>query len=116
MEPLNDFPLGYSWLIEKKIIRFEPFSQMEPWFFMNREDCFWATERWDGVTDKKLYAFAKRQDNDDLACFLHEGATAQKVILIHGWTDSGFEILAEYQDIWEWLKSVIDDINEWTNS
>jgi hypothetical protein len=58
-------------------------------------------------------AFARRQDGDDIACFEVGPQGVNSVVIIHGWTDAGYDIVAKYRTFWEWLKSVIDDIAEW---
>ena len=111
------FPPGYSWLIEKEIVGFEPFTRLEPWFFLRQKDCFWTNGRWPDACERNIWVFAKRQDNDDLAGFLcAEDGTAEKVAVIHGWTDNGFDMLKEFPSIWEWLKSAVDDIGECVDS
>ncbi|GBH23879.1 MULTISPECIES: hypothetical protein [Burkholderia] len=109
-------PIGYQWLIDRKMVGFEPFTQLQPWHYLPPEHQFWASERWPGVTEKLLYAFAKRQDCDDLACFVVAADNAVKgIALIHGWTGNGYEVGREFVDFWEWMKHVIDDVAEWAN-
>jgi hypothetical protein len=116
MENLPSFPVGYRWLIQRGLVGFDAFTQLQPWYFISLEQCFWATERWPGVIDARLFVFARRQDNDDLACFsVDERGVANQVFLIQGWTNSGFEIIREFPDFWTWLKGVIDDISEWVS-
>ncbi|MBN7129618.1 hypothetical protein G0D91_29360 [Burkholderia multivorans] len=110
-------PVGYHWLIDQRIVGFEPFTQLQPWHYLPPEHGFWASDRWPGVTNKLLYAFAKRQDCDDLACVIvSSDNTVTGVALIHGWTDAGYEVCCEFASFWEWLKHVIDDVSEWASS
>lgn len=108
------FPQGYLWLIDQKIIGRKEFSQLQPWFYLDKNDCFFANIKWKNVTTDNLFVFAKRQDNDELACFKvdSDGKTAE-VILINGWSSNGFDIVREYADFWEWVHQVIDDIKDW---
>jgi hypothetical protein len=116
MENLPSFPVGYSWLIQHGLVGFDAFTQLQPWYFISLDQCFWATERWPGVIDARLFVFARRQDNDDLACFsVDERGVANQVFLIRGWTNAGFEIIRAFPDIWTWLKGVVDDISEWVS-
>jgi hypothetical protein len=109
-------PAGYQWLIERAIVGFEPFSQIQPWYFTTEKESFWATDRWPNLTDKRLYVFARRQDNDCLACFsMTDNQEDIKIVLIQGWTAQGYTIVKEYSNFWAWFKSVIDDIAEWLN-
>ncbi len=63
-----------------------------------------------------LLAFARRQDCDDIACFELPSIETPRVILIQGWTRSGeaYDLVASYSNFWDWMKSVIDDIAEWS--
>jgi hypothetical protein len=64
-----------------------------------------------------LYVFARRQDCDDLACFATpKGGGQPSVVVVHGWTPEGYEVMATYGSIWEWLRSVISDLEEWAET
>ena len=81
---------------------------------MPLEQCFWATERWPNVSTKHLFAFARRQDNDDLVCVsFNENKIADGVVQIQGWTASGFDVVHEFPNFWLWMQQVIQDIAEW---
>lgn len=109
-----NMPVGYQWLIDRGLVGFEPFTQLQPWHYLPREQCFWATERWPNVSTKRLFVFARRQDNDDLACFsFDEQKNVDGVVLIQGWTASGFDVVQEFSDFWLWVQQVIHDISEW---
>lgn len=110
-------PSGYRWLLDRALIGYEPFTQLQPWHYLPLEQCFWASDRWPGVTDKRLFAYAKRQDCDDLACFIVAvDGTVKGIVLIHGWTGDGFEFCHEFPDFWAWLKHVVDDIDNWVGA
>lgn len=108
-------PLGYLWLIERGLIGFEPGSGLQPWYYLDGKSAFSVSQRWPmgTVVDAELFAFAKRQDNDDLACFKVHRGKITVIEVIHGWTPNGYNVIAEYQTFWDWLKSVIDDVAEW---
>lgn len=110
------YPQSYIWLIDKKIVGFDSFTQLQPWYFLTEDKLFWANEKWGNTIKDKLLVFAKRQDNDDLACFNVKNNIAKEVFLIHGWTGNGFEVIKEYPDMWAWLHDVLDDIKEWINN
>ena len=107
------YPIGYNWLAEKKLIGFSKFSRLHPWYYLPKEKCFWATEKWPNVSAENLFVFAKRQDNDDLACFkvLKDGEVAG-LYLIHGWTPNGFEMVQYFTSFWAWLHLVLQDVEE----
>ncbi|MDI9071545.1 hypothetical protein [Xanthomonas oryzae] len=116
MSNIPFFPIGYKWVMQRGLVGYDSFSQLQPWYFVSLDHCFWATERWPCVYGKRLFVFARRQDNDDLACFVVDDAgMAGQVLIIQGWTSDGFRVIREFPDFWEWLKGVIDDIAEWVS-
>lgn len=60
--------------------------------------------------NRKLIPFAKRTDNDDVACF--EIENPGKVEIIHDFAEPGWEQRVEYPDFWNWFKSAIDEFIE----
>jgi hypothetical protein len=110
-------PAGYQWLLDRGLAGFEPFGQLQPWHYLLPDQCFWASDRWPSISEKRLLAYAKRQDCDDLACFVvASDDTVQGIVLIHGWTGAGFELCQEFPDFWSWLKHVVDDIGAWVSA
>lgn len=59
--------------------------------------------------DRKLIPFAKRQDNDDLACF--EADRGEIVQRIHDFAAPGWEQRQTYKNFSEWFKEAFDDMN-----
>lgn len=110
------YPKGYIWLIEKKIVGFDYFTQLQPWYFLSEDKIFWVNEIWSSSIKDNLLVFGRRQDNDDLVCFKIQKNIATEVFLIHGWTNDGFEIIKKYPNIWAWLHDVLDDIEGWINN
>jgi hypothetical protein len=112
--PFN-VPAGYRWLIDRGLAGFEPNSALQPWYLLPHEQVFSLSERWPRASEPaRLYAFARRQDCDDLACFaVKEDAAQPGVVVVHGWTPEGYEIVARFESIWEWLRSVVTDVEEW---
>lgn len=107
-------PIGYQWLLDRGLVGFETFSQLQPWHYLPHEQCFWVSDRWPSLTDKRLFAFAKRQDCDDISCFLFDNNNELNgIALIEGWTENGFELIKEFSSFWSWLKHVVDDMASW---
>jgi hypothetical protein len=115
--PNFDFvpPKGYRWLIDRKLVGFDDDeSPLQPWHYLSSRYAFDLSKRWPNVpASGRLFAFAKRQDNDDLACFEVVGNQASRVVLVHGWTPEGYWPLQTFDTFWEWLKAVVDDVEEW---
>jgi hypothetical protein len=108
-------PVGYRWLIDRGLVGFEPNSALQPWYLLSDDQMFFVSDRWPRSEESsRLYAFARRQDCDDLACFVMKDDISQPgIAVIHGWTPDGYEVAARYESIWEWLQGVMRDIEEW---
>jgi hypothetical protein len=105
----------YRWVIDRGMVGFEPFTALQPWFFLPEGEKFFLNDRWpDGASDAPLLAFARRQDGDDIACLKGGFGNALEVVVVQGWTSGGYDIIETYSTFWEWLKSVVDDIAEWS--
>jgi hypothetical protein len=117
ISPLGiELPAGYQWLIDRGLVGFEAFTALQPWHYLPLDQCFWVNERWPGVSELRLLAFAKRQDGDELACFVvNDTGQASNVALVQGWTGTGFHVIKEFPDFWAWLTHVVQDIAEWAS-
>ncbi len=114
---LENAPAPYRWVVERGLVGFDPFTALQPWYFLRDPDVFNATDKWPaGQSKAALLAFARRQDCDDIACFELGTSETDAVTMIQGWTSQGnsYEIVARYPTFWDWMKSVIDDISEWS--
>ena len=117
--PEFDFevPRGYVWLLHKGLVGFAPNSPLQPWHYLPGRHVFDLNEKWPSDPSKtRLIAFAKRQDCDDLACFEVVRGRSGRVILVHGWTETGYAVVRVFDGFWEWLKAVVDDVAEWAES
>lgn len=109
------FPKEYHWVVERGLFGFDPFTSMQPWYFLREDEIFEPTEIWPhGPSVKRLVAFSRRQDCDDLACFCGGDGHSLNVpvVVVQGWWNDSYKIISSYEDFWGWLKSVIDDIAE----
>jgi hypothetical protein len=52
--------------------------------------------------------FARRQDNDDIACL--DPARPGKVLLVHDFASEGSELRAEYPSFWDWFRTAVEDM------
>ncbi|MBU1218205.1 SMI1/KNR4 family protein [Myxococcota bacterium] len=108
-------PVGYKWIIMQSLAGFEPNSALQPWYFLPYEEIFLVNERWPFIEEHtQLYSFARRQDCDDLACFsLIDGILQPNVVVVHAWTPEGFEVSVRFKSFWDWLRNVVNDIEDW---
>lgn len=53
---------------------------------------------------RKLVPFARRGDNDDVACLdATEQSNKPKIIIIHDWASPGYENRGEFDDFLAWV-------------
>ena len=117
---LPDFPFevprAYYWIVKRRVVGFDANTRLQPWYFLDQRSAFSVSDRWPRGSELDLFAFARRQDCDDIACFeAVPRGRAVRIIVVHGWTSTGYDVVASYDSLWEWLKSVIDDIAEWVD-
>lgn len=107
-------PAPYRWVLEKGLAGFEPWTALQPWYFLREAEVFEPTATWPaGPSKARLVAFARRQDCDDIACFEFGSGEPDSVVVIHGWTEEGYSIDSRHASFWDWMKTVIDDIAQW---
>lgn len=87
-------------------------TNLEPWFFLQGEDLEWRMKSLkERYPDVELVPFARRGDNDDVACW-EQGGGNLKVYVIHDFSSWGWKNRREYQDFWEWYRQAIEDMIE----
>jgi len=57
---------------------------------------------------RQLIPFARRKDNDDLACF--EVGKADRVQIIHDFSSPGFEQRGAYRSFWDWYRAANEEM------
>ncbi|BCW36039.1 hypothetical protein StoSoilA2_20950 [Arthrobacter sp. StoSoilA2] len=98
------YPRGLLRLVELELL------ELEPWWILTgdrlRERNRGMAERY---PDRRLVFFARRQDNDDTACWdLDTG----KVAIVHDFASPGWEARREFDDLDAWLHAAIVDLIE----
>ena len=82
---------------------------VEPWYFLNKEQ---AIIRLNGLKERYpsriLIPFARRCDNDDIACF--EPSKPDSVQIIHDFASPGWEQRKVYDDFWSWFRDAIEEM------
>lgn len=95
----------------KKVVNLN-LANFEVWYLMESEI---ATRRYYDLKKRypkrALIPFARRGDNDDIACF--EIGKEDTVQIIHDFSSEGFEQRYEYQDVWEWVRAAVDEMIEY---
>ncbi|MBS6005908.1 MAG: hypothetical protein KIB43_03025 [Clostridium baratii] len=100
------YPNSFLKAIELNLLNFDL------WYIMDEER---VMDRLKGLKerypDRKLVPFARRDDNDDIACFeLDKGESVQ---IIHDFASIGYEQRNEYNDFWDWLEEAIKEMIEY---
>lgn len=77
------------------------------WYFMDRDQ---VEVRINGLIqrypNRSLIPFARRCDNDDIACF--EVNKGEQVIIIHDFAASGYEQRECFETFWQWFRYAIE--------
>ena len=101
--PLFDYPEGYVKLKTLNLINFDL------WYFIPDEQ---LDIRINGLKkrfpNRQLIPFARRTDNDDIACF--ELGKGECVQIIHDYSSPGYEQREEYESIWMWARNAFDEL------
>lgn len=113
--PENEVPAGFVYPEEYRTYVSGNVQDITPWHFMYvgliKTINTGLASRY---PQRKLVPFAKRQDNDDTACFdaaINSGNS--KVLIIHDFASPGWELNEELPSFKEWLKLASEDANEW---
>jgi hypothetical protein len=84
---------------------------LEPWVMLRA-----AAVRWhaDGLSSRyagsSYWPFARRRDNDDIACWEVPDRT---VIIIHDFASPGWERRRRFDGFDDWLRLAVEDFIEW---
>lgn len=63
--------------------------------------------------ERKLYPFARRVCQDDVACFdLSNKSISPKVVIIHDWATIGWEYRGTFDNFEAWLEAAKNEVEE----
>jgi hypothetical protein len=83
---------------------------LEPWQVLVGPQLL---ERRRGLTQRfpkrDLVPFARRLDNDDVACW-EPSVSAEGVVVVHDYASPGWEDRAGYRDFHAWLRQAVEDL------
>jgi hypothetical protein len=99
-----DYPAQFVRVVELGLTQFEPWWVIEGDILRDRHRGLKSR-----YPDRHLVPFAVRQDRDDVACF---DVDSNKVVIIHDFTDPGWENRASLGGFNEWLRQAIEDLIE----
>ena len=93
-----------------KIIRLN-IVDLDFWYLMDeRQVEFRINELKERYPKRNLIPFARRDDNDDIACF--EVNKGDRVQIIHDYSSEGYEQRKEYNNFWNWFRDAIEEMIE----
>lgn len=102
----KDVPSWFSYPDEFVRIVNQGLLDFSPWIVLQGA---LLKERFYGLADKypnrNLVPFARREDNDDVACWEKNEV---KVVVIHDFSSEGFECKEYYDSFWDWLRSALE--------
>ncbi|MBC6310558.1 hypothetical protein HCJ66_13540 [Listeria sp. FSL L7-1582] len=103
------YPESFQKIVELNMVDFDI------WYLLDADV---ATRRYFDLKqrypNRKLIPFAKRDDNDDIACFeIGKGNTVQ---LIHDFSSEGYEQRGEFEDLWMWVKEAVREMIDFNKS
>lgn len=90
-------------------------TNVSPWRFLEDEE---ASGVYSGLRelypDHILLPFARRDDNDDAACFVISSPTlpVDQVVVVHLFADEPDAFDAVYDSFWDWFRSAVDEMIE----
>jgi hypothetical protein len=102
-------PKGYQVVKDFNLIN------LKPWHFVTDTE-------FDGLFEvvnkhypiREVIPFARRDDNDDVACFVSHDPEqeAGQVIIIHDFASLGYEVVARMKTFWDWFRYAVNEMIE----
>jgi len=95
-------PEGLLRIVDQGIV------DLTPWHVMPRD---LVLKRLHGLRQRysrKYVPFARRQDNDDLACIDPE--RPQEIIVVHDFASEGSEQRERFDSFWAWFRSAVEEM------
>jgi hypothetical protein len=101
-----EYPKELLTLINQNLLDFDP------WIILSADR---LKERYKGLKSRypsrELIPFARREDNDDVACWEKN----KGVVIIHDFASQGFEGGKEVMTFWDWFKLIVNDMIDYNS-
>lgn len=81
---------------------------LTPWHLLDRDA---AKQRLHGLRARysvKYIPFARRQDNDDIACI--DPTRPGHVAIVHDFASQGYERRRDFESFWDWFRVAVEDM------
>lgn len=99
------YPRQFKRIIDLGIV------DLQPWYILEgaplRELAAGLRARY---PERTLIPFARRQDNDDIACW--EVGTGDSIFIIHDFASSGWEERGRFATFYDWVRCAVEDMIE----
>lgn len=107
---ISELPEGFSYPSEFVRVVELGLTQLEPWWIMTGD---LLRDRFSGLAgrypNRTLVPFARRQDNDDVACW---DVRSGKLVVIHDFASPGSEARTDFPTFYAWFRQAVDDLIE----
>ena len=111
MLPEDELPAGFHYpalflrMLECRLFDLQPWELMSGDLLARRH-----TGLKERYSTRVLVPFARRGDNDDVACWEGSG---ERVVIVHDFASPGWEHQGEFDSFADWLRSAVEDFIEW---
>ena len=106
----TELPDGFSYPAEFLRVVDLGLINLEPWTILLDEE---LVHRNSGLRERYpervLVPFARRQDNDDVACW---DVSRGHVIIVHDFASPGYEERQQFEGFYSWLRQAVEDLIE----
>ncbi|WP_312689888.1 SMI1/KNR4 family protein [Kosakonia sp.] len=103
----SELPAWFSYPLDFLRLCAQGTVDFDPWIILQGDR---LKARYEGVKTRypgrALLPFARREDNDDIACW--ERDQGERVIIIHDFASDGYENVTVFDTFADWLREVID--------
>jgi hypothetical protein len=108
----EEMPIWFSYPNEFLRIVRQGLLDFDPWIVLVDER---LRTRLAGIRERypsrDIVPFARREDNDDVACW--DNRRPGMVVVIHDFASPGYENKQEYNDFWAWFREAIEVMIEY---
>jgi hypothetical protein len=109
--PKNDLPKLFSYPQPFLRVCEIGIANLEPWHFLGGELLRKMQSGLAGrYPDSCLVPFARRQDNDDIACF--DANLPEGVVIVHDFASASSEQRERFKSFYDWFRKAVEDLIE----
>ncbi len=110
----EDLPDGFNYPSDFVRVVEQRLNNLTPWVIIFDDE---LKERNLGLKsrykNRVLVPFARRLDNDDVACF--DANRIASVLIVHDYAKEGWEERKRFTSFWDWFRQAVDDMIDHDN-